>query len=545
MQWRFLCVAIILCAVPCQAYEYKRRARPEDVTQMAAADILRNVSAADRPFQRYIWLQHGTREEFGAVSYVLNTAVSHASVGMTPRVVCGGHAIRYDTRMWLPDAKSFANFIQLMENEYVDADPWFHADVVVAGELKKVKVPAYTHTDGKRYTMKWVRQEVRARDFALHCRTDATLLLAVQTRSKTPIVHSVHFLSMAMRQLDGGLYYQLRQVERNPTSGTAKQAYLSRFGADEEKAFAANTQERSAVLRSKITGKPRWGSFFFGTQTRPSVGIPLVTITHDITNAQRREADKNALRNLLSRFDGAQEVIVVNERGFLEAALFNDAGALQDFVPEDVGGDHTIPAPHTNQLEPIISCIRCHAPNEGFQPFPNIVQQMTKTLVQGKYRYNIFDDSDSELDPVETLDRLRSLWSGDLNNPLRQARDMHNRAVFMTTKGQRSKDVMTAVATFYNQYNYELVTPQTACFDLGYIVDEANAVDLFNKIVPPLPANRLGVRPEDPYIHALRSWLPDSPVGITREDWEEVLPDALQRVRTAALSRVVTQGGQR
>ena len=56
---------------------------------------------------------------------------------------------------------------------------------------------------------------------------------------------------------------------------------------EDEQARAAD--ERAAIIRSKVTGKPRCVVVFFGTEVRPSVGQPLVSLTLDVQTGDTKQ----------------------------------------------------------------------------------------------------------------------------------------------------------------------------------------------------------------------------------------------------------------
>ena len=293
---------------------------------------------------------------------------------------------------------------------------------------------------------------------------------------------------------------------------------MESLGASLADVERSEADERAGIIRSAVTGKPRQIVVFYGRNVLPSAGYPLVTVTHDIQDGDV-DPRQSPLQNLLAFDFRASEVIGVRPNGMLVYALFDAAGNLQDSVPDNIAHDHTIPAPYTARLEPAISCIRCHGPHEGFQPFVNDVQ----TLLRGTLA--VVDDLTALDQGVpEIVDRVQRLYGGDLSEPLRLVRNSHENAA-MRACGLGVREASAAVSAAFGEYRYALVTARTVCRDLGYEVGDDGATDLLARLAPPRPADPLtDLSLEHATIAQLQAGL-----GCGRAEYEPVYPDFATR----------------
>lgn len=525
-----------------------RRTQPAHAVAWAATDVMTLPTIA-RPHQRYFWDPGGDPKNGQYFAFALNKSVSQSSVPVRPALVAGtgNQLYRVDLRLLAPKPEDYSRLHTILEKMDV-TEPYFHIIqtitsvkikqkiVDVDGEFVLIEVPRYQHTDGKSYTHKWVKRNsivskdaVQAAVFAIHAGKEKCQILSAATASNNPIMRMDWFVTKALTTLDGGLYYQFLNVEKNPKNGTAQAAFLAKFGADEELVKKLDATTRGALFRSNVAGgRPRMIEMFYGVATRPAAGSNIVTMTHDI-QAGDVDPKTDPIRNLLGFKDRAREIITVRKNGLLAYGLFNAEGGRVDSVPDNIAKDHTIPAPFDARLQPGISCIRCHGPHDGYQPFQNDVRHMLSRLKNAP-RLNVFDDTGSNTSVSETLDKIAGMYALNEQEPLRIARNQYALAVYRATGGLKVPEAHAGVSKMHGDYYYAGITPQIACRELGFDVSEENSVQLFNQILPPLPPNNLGFSPEDPIIGALRTWTPKHVISISRFQWEHVYADALTRV---------------
>lgn len=490
---------------------------PHDAAREAALDAgsLGSLGPDEPRHYRYLHTLDTSPLFHAAFSYAINTAASHSPNIYRPDSLSGGQLVRIDLRKLAPQPADYERLVKLWES-LAGVDPYFHVQT-------KKKVAPYKASDGKTYDF------IVGSDIALHTGPENHLLLCTLTGSAAPILRADWFITKLLSTLDGGLYYKFRNIVAKPASGTAEEAFHASLGADPKQAAKLRSDERLAMWRSGVTGKPRAIEFFYGTNVRPSLGPSLVTVTRDYFDGPI-DGTRHALKNLLNyRYDGSEQIGML-PNGMLVFALFDAAGDLVDVAPQELVTDRTVPAPHTANLQAAVSCIRCHAPGEGWKDARNDI----KLLTTGEYAIDIFDDESSGFDPVETRDRLKGLYDGDIAEPLRIARTTHAKAVFEATGGKEPAEVCEYLGNIYNRYAFDGFTPRTACLSAGYVCSDENAVETFNTICPPLPPNPAGKRPESMMIASLRKWKKENPIVVPTGDFEQEAADFLLRVRTAA-----------
>lgn len=519
--------------------------KPADAINMALADI-NNIPVADRPFQRYVWIPDGGKDKFSQVGFTLNCAVSQSANIIMPVLTADGKLVRVDLRPLAADDTYLVKLLGLWEK--LSAEPYFHVN---AKESEVVPVPSivgdppgtsrllingtlhfrqsngllFAFTDGA-----WVNKRVsqNGKDvsaFGSHVDINQAVMLQGLTQSNAPIVRYDWFIVKVLSSLDGGLYYDFINIERNPKGKSAQEAWLESLGLSEKFINNLRSDQRAAIFRSNVTGRPRRIDVFQGSYVRPSSGSGLVTITHDIGEGDVG-ADTDPIRNLLELKDKAREVIAERRNGMHIFLLFDNKGNLQNSAPDDVVRDHTIPSPHPARVQSAIGCIRCHGPFDGLQPFNNDVQKMLKGYL------NIFDDFASKESVPQTLERLAGLYTGDLQKVIRRGRDDYSDAVFLATGGLTVPTVSEGISTTYGNYFFDLVDAQKACLELGYSVPKEKAIQYLNMLIPPLGIDETGIRPEDPIIGALKAGL-----SVNRFQWELVYADAAFRSSMTSLAR--------
>lgn len=519
--------------------------KPADAIPLAVADLT-SLPVLDRQFQRYIWIPEGSPELANQVSFAVNAAVSQSSVIVLPTIVADGKLVRWDLRILAAEEQYLPKLITLWDK--LSIEPYFHVNLKssestplpsVTGDppgsirfqsndtlhFRTANGITYQFIDGAWINKRSIAKGDDVSSFGSHVDLSQAVMLQGLTQSNAPIVRYDWFIVKILSALDGGLYYDFVGVERNPAGKTAQEAWLESIGLSEKTVQNLRSDQRAAIFRSNVTGRPRRIDVFQGSYVRPSAGSGLVTITHDIGEGDVG-ADKDPIRNLLDIKDKAREVIAERRNGMHIFLLFDNQGNLQNSAPDDVVRDHTIPSPHPARVQSAIGCIRCHGPFDGLQPFGNDVQKMLKGYLR------IFDDFSSNAAVPDTLERLAGLYTGDLSKPIRRGRDDYSDAVFQATRGQSVSSISEGVSNTYGSYFFELVDAQKACLELGYSVPKEKAVAYLNMLLPPLNVDETGIIPEDPIIGALKVGL-----SVNRFQWEFVYADAAFRSSQTALAR--------
>lgn len=468
--------------------EPTRLPTPADATGWALADLLQ-VPEHDRPFSRYIWIPPwGNDRWVAALNFTVNTAASHATTIQSPAVVANGWMLRYDLRRLAPDPVRQAKLIATWDGLAV-RDPYFH-------------VPA-------------INTKLKAAVIAPHLDEAQAVLVANLSLSTGSIYRADWFLVQALSTIDGGAYYDFRQVVRKPDKGTALGQWLSEHGVFTGTTAAVGGERRAAMFRSNVAGfKPR------RVDVLPSLIGGICAITLDVFDGPIG-ADSHPIRSLLDvRFDGS-EIIAAQPNGLHDFLLADSKGNVVDEAPPELVSDHTVPAPFSSRLQPAISCIRCHGEDksDGWQPVRNDVEK----LLSG--RLNVFADVSKNLTAEQVADKLAGLYAlpiDSADSQLGRARRDYSAAVYRSAMGIKFEEqsivngVSKMVSDIYAGNRWEPVTPEVAARELGIVVakDEQAPLDL-----------ALGSVEEnasvDPVLGFLRLGVP-----VGRDDWESVYADA-------------------
>lgn len=514
---------------------------PADAIRLAIAD-LGTIDEFTRPFIRYVWVPEPNIKNSAAISFAVNSVISKVPLIVNPDILFEGRLLRIDLRKYVPNDIELAKIIQVYDK--LGTDPYFHlieSSYVVPSNAKVITNSAdpagstrFLYNDGHYFLNNqnqlfilsgktwapYAGTEFKnaASVFGSHVGLEQSTILLGMSKSTAIITRYDYFLSRILTTLDGGLYYELAGIERNPKGKSAQEALLESLGSSESRVAVLKSDQRAALFKSRVTGRPRRIDIFQGEGVAVSNGSGLITLTHDSKEGDIK-AIQDPIRNLLEFEDAARELIAEKSNGLHIFALFNSKGELQDSAPDNVVKDHTIPAPHTARLQCAISCIRCHGPLEGYQPFDNEVQKMLSGL------FDIYDDVSSKANVPETLTRLAGLYSGDLSKVLRRGRDDYSDAAIRATYGNYNvAQISEIISEIYENYNYREVDAAIASRELGINVPEDQAIEYFVEIVKPRLVMANGVVPEDPIIAALKTGL-----RVNRFQWELVYADAAIR----------------
>lgn len=494
----FIAVVVLVWvfAIEARAQEIGRYIpTPRDAVGWALGDVA-TLPESDRPFVRYVWLPPWADVRWvAAVNFSVNTAASHSAVIQMGTPVANGWMIRYDLRRLAPKIEQLNKLLAAWDGLAIQ-DPYFHVPQTNSGIAAAVLAP--------------------------HLKTQEAQALAGLSLSTGAIYRADFLIAKMLTTLEGGKYYEFLQIPPNTNEIHSQQSeWLATLGAFEATTEKLNADQRSAIFRSGVTGKPRRIDVFYGLLR----GGNIVTITHDISDDDVSTA-QHPIRNLLEFQDAGREAIVARPNGMLAYALWNNRGEFVDSVPDNIAADSTIPAPHTKRLQAAISCIRCHATVDGFQPFGNDVQTILRSNL------DVFSDLVGKDETREEIvDRLAGLYAGQLDvpdGPIGRARRDYSAAVYKIVGGAfgaENPNVVTAVhdqiGKIFAGYRYDLVTPAKACAELGLIVDEADGtrglVELLGPVVPGAAV--------DPIAGTLRAG-----VSVNRADWEQIYADIAMAV---------------
>lgn len=479
---------------------------PQDAYAAAARDLA-TVPEFDRPFVRYIWVQSGEDEDVQALNFVLNLASLGSTIFLP--VQTGGILVRIDLRWMIATADDFEKVLELWEA--LAFDPTFsrlyHGQTLLALD-PETPVPWLKRRwvkDGNQWLL--ASRELttkRCGDLVdpVVVRLNVPVLEPLQSELQAamatlaPVVDSRYLtgrLTSTIKDRDvvqgkerenlfsivwGGLYYEFAGIRKSATKGvTDLQQLLIDMGIgskDEpfEKFFERlRSDERLAMYRSDVTGKPRRVVWVGTPNSRLSAANGVVFITEDLRNRDvERGSDPTA--NLVNFTPRAYEVIWTRRNGHLGYAIFGENQELLEKAAAEVVVDHTVPPPNTSELQGPISCLRCHGPHDGWQPLRNEVRELVPLVVGDLTKKRSLKDIHAAAD---LQDRLKGWYYGDAKGPLFIARMQNAKAVLRTTGKWKGEDA-TKVA-------------QLASARVGKVFAE----DRYNAIDAKEAARRLGL----------------------------------------------------
>lgn len=464
-----------------------------------------------------LYLYDPSEKLYGAVWLAINSSLSKSNLIVYPRIVVPNKLLAIDLSSLATDPQDFAILLANVESLALD-EPYFHRTFAVDVEHRPITCPKFLY-HGKWFTSH--RLVVPAEHLGL-----GKQLFSVTGRIN-PIMRADQFVVKVMSTTQGGRYYDFRGLAKD----TTLKGYLASRGANEALVESLDSDSRVAIVRSQVSGKPRRVDFFYAVGLRPTSGIPLVAITRDVSD-ESLSPDFDPFYNLLNFKFNASEVFTHLSNGLLEYTLFNNKGQIVKEVPPDIAVDHEIPKPHTQRLEPAISCIRCHwkKTHDGWRLLTSDIQSLLRTKQDGT-RIDVLSDISTNTNQQDVLRRLAGLYSGDYKEPFRLVRNTLSNVVFSNTH-KTIEDLGKAYTQLWLDYKYSLVTPKIACNELGSsLKDDTKALETLNRLLPPLPELQPNLSLEDSVVALLKAG-----IGVNRFQWERVYVDLQLRANQNLVS---------
>jgi len=565
----------------------------KEAQALALADLTTAVPPAIRPYTHYISIPNGKPEAMKVTSLALNYA-SRASAIIRPAPIANGYLIRVDLQKyagtlyslteWLRFWEEFRfdpSFARLITRDTIrfledDFDFPYHwreeirwldhpGGRLVCPEDDKSREtgerPSWELPQG-RYDVKlyWKVYDIDVIRFdSPNLDPNVFAQLKKLTNSEAPVVEHRYFKSRLLSTIKfanrnnpqdneqvfnkvfGGLYYEFRGIRHvrdvlgNNTRATDLDLFFESLGIGNiraklttERLFETlRSDQRIAIFRSNVTGKPREVDMFHVPSDKE--GGSWGAITKDIKDENVDIGDR-VYANLLNLQPQALEALFPTVTSLQIAALFNGNGELQDEVPFNVANDSTIPNPYTKRLQPIISCLRCHAGDgsNGWKDLTNDVKKMLNArkgldiagdLSAGNYYLNrtIYSPTIGLFD-FDTLDRLAGLYAGDFSTNIRRAKEDTMTAILKCTgpwqDGGDQTDIAKLAVNYltgeYAEYNYDLIDAQVALRECGIDCSSKTlAQEIFNQLIVPDPSSDIGgFILEDPIVGALHAGIP-------------------------------------
>jgi hypothetical protein len=486
-----------------------------DAAAWALQDVLLRPPA-DRLYLRYLWIPpNGSALDHQVNSFLVNSAVSQTSTIALPDGAAGGWLIVWDLRQLAPRDRDLVR-LQVLWDALGHADPYFHVELPGG---KFLPCRSYLHLDGKTYNG---RRHIPAPHVS-----PAYGLLEQHTGSFAPLLRSDQFLRIVSSTIDGGLYYHFAGFIRDGKRLSEAEIFRS-VGLDVLLSRQVEGDDRAAMFQSGITGKPRKVE-----QVQGAIG--KARITYDLFD-EDVDANRHPIYELLDFVNRARgkEIIFERSNGLHGYLLTDGAGKLVDVAPPNLASDHRIPEPATKQLQPMISCVRCHGPDGGIRNVRNDVATLLGDGRRGDV--DLFDDLSSKDGRTGTVNRIAGLFAaGDkFKSDLDFARNRYADAVFAATRGMsvEGKEQVAAkaaeqLAATYADYwlprgpREAAVNADRAALELGYRVPEGQGAAFLRQAIRPGRVDVLidgkPVEFADPALAALRRGM-----SVRRQDWERI-----------------------
>lgn len=405
-----------------------------------------------------------------ALSFTCNAVLSQSATLVVPRRLDGGRVLHFNLHELCPRKEDFDKLWKALQN--LQEHEFYFSQPSATSQVKKVhrSVPRYLASDGNYYD--YVTETIvehRKVEPGLHAGGAGPLLLLrdMAGGNLLPIVRGDWLIATAWTSVDidgiKGSYYELAGIDRKPRGRTAFEGFLEKFGGD-PKAVERLRSDQRTVMISGVTKRFRRIDMFPSLAVRPEFGPALITITRDLNN-QSVDAKRHPLLNLLEFEDQAREIIAPGKNGLHRFLLTDGKGNVQDLAPDNVAVWRESPHPQSTQLINGISCLGCHGGNRGYNPTKNYVRElMTDGFIP-------VGDISSGLSYKEVYDRLRGLYDGEFDLPLKAAANGYALAMDKATWGVFGvKSVESASAEcvrIWGDY-FAFLPPEQVLLELGY-----------------------------------------------------------------------------
>jgi hypothetical protein len=355
------------------------------------------------------------------------------------------------------------------------------------------------------------------------------------------------WVAFSSSTVNGGLYYQLRGVEKSLGNTIAKFA-----GADAAKKLLRQAEvlrnvgsvpagtvfevaaknlndelskSKALMTFSNVTGRQRLIVFVNGTAMPPTRGVQLVAVTYDLAE-DNVDPFADPTRNLLKyeKYNGGEAILHL-PNGYLLYLVFDAQDNIIASVPDNVAHDFearkVLANVSTVRVFGWISCANCHdsvARNWGWQPVDNDVARMLRS--------NYILDSAKPQELASAYQATRDDLTYMLDT---QGRIPYQRAVTKSTGVKSSDLAIKPVALSYWSYWYKPITPQLALRDLGISVTPEEAKTILIRVFKPKKIDDL--LEDDILIARLRDGEP-----LTPTQWRPLIPMMRERFKHAAIS---------
>ena len=513
-----------------------------------AFQALLSYPPEDLPFMRFVYFPPWADPEWpGIVDYAVNAACSQTPVLYRGDSHAGGWLRAYNLRKYAPNPKQLARLIEvwdgLASSESKFHVPDFNVAFIVCTRCKGGGRLTYNYGEDDCDTCQGTGKIRRRKVAYLAPHLEEALLKHVVDPSKSKRVDEVvalltkssgaiypaDFLLEQLLTSARGKYPEFRQIQfKSPSPLTPFQAHLKKRGFFPEQSAELRGDKGALLLVSGVTGKSRIVMTIFGLASRR----PMVT-TFDFKDSRIRP-DQQFIRNIIEfqPFSDANETFVPMSNGLIEFLISNGKGEFIRVVPPDIAVDYTKPDGHTKELEMGMSCILCHANENGYKTASNDMEFLlgADTDFFGEDFSYTRNGKKITLNREETVALVASRFGERIDEPdgiLGRARRDYIRSVGTLIRHKVTADGPTAVQQvgiklkqIYHAYRYAKVDARQACRELGVNVPEGQGRAVLRRLVPPPTA---GER-EDIVIALLRNG-----AQIKRDDMSAIYAEMARR----------------
>jgi len=543
-----LIIAVALLAQPVAAPAQKIELLHTEADAVGwAFTALQSYPEAERPYVRFVYLPPWADPEWiGALDFAVNAACSHTRILHRADRHAGGWLLAYNLQRLAPGPE-LGSLVATWDGLAIDESRFHVPSVNVQEVVETIAAPVVAKTGSRNGGLtaprspQTTRVEVKVALLAPHLQealakhvTDATQsqrldVLVTQLTSSTGGIYPADFLLEQLLTSLRGKYPEFRQMAFKTTGATPFQTLLSKRGFFFERSRDLSGDKGALLLISGVTGKGRVVMTSYGIAGR----APLA-VTFDYKDSSIRP-DKQFIRNLIE-FDAladAKEAFAPMSNGLVEYILADARGDLQRAAPPDVVADSTKPDGHTKELEMGMSCIVCHASQDGYRTARNDMEFLLGSdtdLFGDSLGYTTADGKAVALTRAEAVAVVAGRYGERIDEPdgvLGRARRDFIRTVDLLTDYEVKADGPTSVQKvgakikeIYHGYRYRTIDAERACLELGVRVPPAEALATLRKLVPAPAAGQ----PEDVVIALLRNG-----ATIKRDDFSAVYVEMARR----------------
>lgn len=474
---------------------------------------LTSYPEADRPFVRFVYLPPWADPEWiGLVDYAMNSALSQSPILQRGDRHAGGWLLGYNLARFAPDPVQLARLVGVYDSLAVREYRLHIPDVNVAGD------------GGQSAFLAPHLQAALAVHVADKDKSQRVDVLVARLTDSPGAIYPADFLLEQLLTSARGKYPELRQMDFEVPKFTPYDALLQKRGFFFTASKELRGEKGALLLTSGVTGKSRVVLTTFGLASR----LPMA-VTFDFRDSKIRP-DQQFIRNLIE-FEpqsDAAEAFLPMPNGLIEFVLADAEGNITRVAPPDVAADFTKPDGHTKELEMGMSCILCHASENGYKTASNDMEFLLGS--DADYFGDEITVNGKALTRDEAVALVVSRYGERIDEPdgvLGRARRDLIRAVDQVTDYEIAADGPTSVQQLgtklkavYHDYRYRLIDADRACLELGVRVAPGTGKAMLRQLVPPAAAGEQ----EDVLIPLLRNG-----ASIKRDDFAAIYGEMARR----------------